>query len=140
MKYINTLITKHGTGDYALIIQGDDVTVKAFSHGYDMHPGNHINLSLSGVALEDMTELATFILTSVKEQREQEKREKISADEPTVKDTNYDTLMGAIHLAEQRYTIEYDQLPEYQRLDLYNMAERILRNNRINAANAREGK
>ena len=135
MKDINTLITKHGEGNYTLLMQGDDVTVSAFSHGYPHRPGNHVDLSLQGVTIEDITELATSILMSIGKQVDKKKKEaaKINADEPAAKDTNYETLLGAIHLAEHRYDIEYDQLPEDTRTELYNMAEEILRNNRVNA-------
>jgi len=141
MKYINTLITKHGgEGKYTLLMQGDDVTVKAFSHGYPHRPGNHVNLGFQGVTLVDMTELAACILASVRKQRELEKKEeggKLIANDEPAEDIDYEVLMGATELAERRFDAEYDQLPEYLRRELYNKAEEILRNKRINA---REGK
>jgi len=135
MKDISTLIVQHGEGNYTLLMQGDDVTVSAFSHGYPHRPGNHVDLGLQGVTIENMTELATSILMSIGKQVDKKKKEaaKINADEPAAKDTNYDILMGAIQLAESNYDAEYDQLPEYKRMEYYNKAEEIIRNNRINA-------
>jgi len=132
MKYINTLITNHGNGEYTLSIQGDDVTIKAFSHGYQHRPGNHVNLGLSDVTLVDMTELATSILMSIGKQVGKKKKEgaKINA---TVNDLDYEVLMGAMQLADSNFGIEYDQLPFEQREKLYNKAEEIIRNNRVNA-------